>query len=76
MRVLRAVAGPRMTGHRRDEDIREEMEITDISATIKICLRLTQGHKYRKSETCLLIGRKSPPLNVTFNFKNEEGRIS
>jgi hypothetical protein len=35
MRFLRSVAGYRLTDHRRDEDIREEIQIKDINSRIK-----------------------------------------
>jgi hypothetical protein len=31
MTFLRAIAGYRMTNHRREEDIREELRMTDVS---------------------------------------------
>jgi hypothetical protein len=34
MNFLRAVAGYRMTGHKRKEDIREELGMTDINTMI------------------------------------------
>jgi hypothetical protein len=35
MRFLRSVAGYRLTDHRRNEDIREELQIIDINSRIK-----------------------------------------
>jgi hypothetical protein len=32
MLLLRAVAGYRMTDHKRDEDVKEELKITDVSS--------------------------------------------